>query len=108
MQNSRLRGQAKLRHLVLHRRPLLAAHAVVVARQLVAVALAQADVVVAAARADLLVELRGAGVYDAGGWLGVLYGGGELGMDACGERARTSARRCMCLLVWMRRRRWRR
>ena len=65
--HSRLGGQAELGDLVLDRRAFVAAHAVVVARELVGVVLAQADVVVAAAGSDLLVVLRDAGVYDAVG-----------------------------------------
>ena len=71
--HSRLGGQAELGDLVLDGRALVAAHAVVVARELVGVVLAQADVVVAAG-SDLLVVLRDAGVHDA-------VGRGQCGSD---------------------------
>lgn len=77
----RLGCQAELGDLVLHGRAVLAAHAVVVARELVGVVVAQADVVVAAAGSDLLVVLRDAGVHDAVGEK--LVDGGRWASSVC-------------------------
>lgn len=108
--NSRLSRQTKLRDLVLHRRAVLAAHAVVVARQLVGVVFAEADVVVATARIDLLVVLLHAGVYDAVGaesqrGLGLIGVGRKEGRDMEKGTRRTFARRCRCQSAWRRRQR---
>lgn len=65
MKNSRLSRQTELGNLVLHRGAVLAAHAVVVACQLVGVVIAEADVVVARTGFDLLIVLLYAGVDDA-------------------------------------------
>ena len=63
--NVRRGSQAELCDLVLNRRAVITAHAVVVAGELLAVSVAEAHVLIASALLDFAVELVGAGVHDA-------------------------------------------
>lgn len=68
--NVRCGSQAELCDLVLDRRAVITAHAVVVAGELLAVGVAEAHVLIASALLDLAIELVGAGVHDANSWSG--------------------------------------